>query len=191
MPLFNSPCLDTHWQGCRRYVNLGSLRRISFSLEVGSREPRRVLPLRLSHLSVRLSCSECQNEEDEGRNTIRPGSVCGDRAGAQTHTQRSSRHQRTQRRRHRAPGIRLHGRHGQRPMIFRRAVRFKREFKALSSDIRDIARAKFALFSSNWRHHSLRCHKLEGVTRGCHYRHSWMSQILPVWQGETPRADRS
>jgi hypothetical protein len=37
-------------------------------------------------------------------------------------------------------------------MIFRRAVRFKREFKALSSDIQDIARAKFALFSSNWRH---------------------------------------
>jgi hypothetical protein len=30
-------------------------------------------------------------------------------------------------------------------MIFRRAVRFKREFKALSSDIQDIARAKFAL----------------------------------------------
>ena len=26
------------------------------------------------------------------------------------------------------------------------------------------ARAKFALFSRNWRHHSLHCHKLEGVT---------------------------
>ena len=49
-------------------------------------------------------------------------------------------------------------------MIFRRAVRFKREFKALPSDIQATARAKFALFSSNWRHPSLRCHKLEGVT---------------------------
>jgi len=49
-------------------------------------------------------------------------------------------------------------------MIFRRAVRFKCEFKALPSDIQRIARAKFALFSSNWRHPSLRCHKLEGLT---------------------------
>ncbi len=49
-------------------------------------------------------------------------------------------------------------------MIFRRARRFKREFKALPPEIRKIARAKFALFSSNWRHPSLRCHKLEGVT---------------------------
>jgi hypothetical protein len=29
-------------------------------------------------------------------------------------------------------------------MIFRRAVRFKREFKALSSDIQEYARAKLA-----------------------------------------------
>ena len=34
-------------------------------------------------------------------------------------------------------------------MIFRRAVRFKREFKALPFDIQNIARAKFAMFSSN------------------------------------------
>ena len=73
----------------------------------------RILPLRLSRLSARLSCGECQNEEDEGRSPLRPCAVCGDRAGAQTHTQRFSRHQRTQRRRHRAPAIRLHGRHGQ------------------------------------------------------------------------------
>jgi hypothetical protein len=49
-------------------------------------------------------------------------------------------------------------------MIFRRVVRFKREFKELPPEIQKIARAKFALFSANWRHPSLRCHKLEGVT---------------------------
>jgi hypothetical protein len=59
-------------------------------------------------------------------------------------------------------------------MIFRRTVRFKREFKALSSDIQQIARAKFALFSSNWRHPSLRCHKLEGVTWHGH-------QVFDLW----------
>ena len=49
-------------------------------------------------------------------------------------------------------------------MRFRRTVRFKREFKGLPIEIQRMARAKFALFTSNWRHPSLRCHKLEGVT---------------------------
>jgi hypothetical protein len=49
-------------------------------------------------------------------------------------------------------------------MIFRRAGRFKREFQSLPPDIKKAARAKFALFSRNWRHPSLRSHKLEGVT---------------------------
>ena len=41
-------------------------------------------------------------------------------------------------------------------MIFRRTVRFKREFKELPSEIQKIARAKFAWFSANWQHPSLR-----------------------------------
>jgi len=49
-------------------------------------------------------------------------------------------------------------------MIFRRDRRFKREFKNLPLEIQKAARAKFALFSRNWRHPSLHCHKLEGVT---------------------------
>jgi hypothetical protein len=49
-------------------------------------------------------------------------------------------------------------------MRFRRTVRFKTEFKALSPELKRVARAKFALFSANWRHPSLRVHKLEGVT---------------------------
>jgi hypothetical protein len=49
-------------------------------------------------------------------------------------------------------------------MIFRRNRRFKREFKNLPPEIQKAARAKFALFSRNWRHPSLACHKLEGVT---------------------------
>ena len=48
-------------------------------------------------------------------------------------------------------------------MIFRRTVTFKREFRNLPPDIKRAARAKFALFSRNWRHPSLRYHKLEGV----------------------------
>jgi hypothetical protein len=48
-------------------------------------------------------------------------------------------------------------------MTFRRTVGFKREFRALPSEVKKIARAKFNLFSANWRHPSLRCHKLEGV----------------------------
>jgi hypothetical protein len=49
-------------------------------------------------------------------------------------------------------------------MIFRRDRRFKREFTNLPSEIQKAARAKFALFSRNWQHPSLHCHKLEGVT---------------------------
>jgi hypothetical protein len=48
-------------------------------------------------------------------------------------------------------------------MNYRRTVGFKREFRNLPPEIKRIARAKFALFSTNWRHPSLRCHKLEGV----------------------------
>jgi hypothetical protein len=48
-------------------------------------------------------------------------------------------------------------------MRFRRAVRFKNEFKLLSPELQRLARAKFVLFSQNWRHPSLRVHKLEGV----------------------------
>lgn len=48
-------------------------------------------------------------------------------------------------------------------MIFRRTVRFKREFALLPSEIQRIARGKFTLFSGNWRHPSLYVHKLEGV----------------------------
>ena len=48
-------------------------------------------------------------------------------------------------------------------MTFRRTVRFKREFRVLPAEIKSVARAKFALFSVNWRHPSLRGHKLEGV----------------------------
>ena len=49
-------------------------------------------------------------------------------------------------------------------MTFRRTVGFKHEFTNLPLEIQKIARSKFALFSNNWRHPSLRCHKLEGVT---------------------------
>jgi hypothetical protein len=48
-------------------------------------------------------------------------------------------------------------------VIYRRTVGFKREFQNLSLEIKRAARAKFALFSTNWRHPSLRCHKLTGV----------------------------
>ena len=49
-------------------------------------------------------------------------------------------------------------------MIFRRDRRFKCEFTNLPLEIQKAACAKFALFSRNWRHPSLHCHKLEGVT---------------------------
>ena len=48
-------------------------------------------------------------------------------------------------------------------MTFPRTVRFKNEFQLLPSEIKRIARAKFALFSRNWRHPTLRAHKLEGL----------------------------
>lgn len=59
-------------------------------------------------------------------------------------------------------------------MIFRRTVRFKQEFRALPADLKRIARAKFALFSRNWRHPSLRVHKLEGVLWHGH-------QVFDLW----------
>jgi hypothetical protein len=49
-------------------------------------------------------------------------------------------------------------------VIFRRTVRFKKEFALLPGEIQRAARAKFALFSNNWRHPSLNVHKLEGRT---------------------------
>ena len=59
-------------------------------------------------------------------------------------------------------------------MTFRRTVRFKHEFQLLPSDIQRTARAKFALFSKNWRHPSLRAHKLEGVLWHGH-------QVFDLW----------
>ena len=59
-------------------------------------------------------------------------------------------------------------------MTFRRTVRFKREFQLLPADIKRAARAKFALFSRNWRHPSLRAHKLEGVLWHSH-------QVFDLW----------
>lgn len=48
-------------------------------------------------------------------------------------------------------------------MIFRRTIRFKKEFASLPGEIQRVALAKFALFSDNWRHPSLNVHKLEGI----------------------------
>jgi hypothetical protein len=48
-------------------------------------------------------------------------------------------------------------------VIYRRTVGFKREFDSLPPEIQRAALAKFSLFSNNWRHPSLRVHKLEGV----------------------------
>ncbi|MBI4324612.1 MAG: hypothetical protein HY674_05045 [Chloroflexi bacterium] len=59
-------------------------------------------------------------------------------------------------------------------MIYRRTVRFKQEFRELPTDIKRIARAKSALFSRNWRHPSLRVHKLEGVLWHGH-------QVFDLW----------
>lgn len=47
-------------------------------------------------------------------------------------------------------------------MNYRRATRFKREFQNLPPEIKKEARLKFALFRRNWRHPSLRVHKLIG-----------------------------
>jgi hypothetical protein len=49
-------------------------------------------------------------------------------------------------------------------MTFRRATRFKKEFQELPLKMKELARAKYALFSWNWRHPSLNVHKLEGET---------------------------
>lgn len=49
-------------------------------------------------------------------------------------------------------------------MTFRRTVGFKGEFRLLPVEIQRVARAKFSIFSINWRHPSLNVHKLEGRT---------------------------
>ena len=49
-------------------------------------------------------------------------------------------------------------------MIYRRTVGFKREFRNLPRDIKRAAHTKFTLFSTNWWHPSLRCHKLTDVS---------------------------
>jgi hypothetical protein len=48
-------------------------------------------------------------------------------------------------------------------MTYRRTVGFKRELRSLPPEIQRTARAKFRLFQNNWRHPSLRVHKLEGL----------------------------
>ena len=65
-------------------------------------------------------------------------------------------------------------------MTFRRTVGFKREFRNLPSDIKRVARAKFALFSRNWRHPSLQVHKLEGILWHGH-------QVFDLWVTEKYR----
>ena len=59
-------------------------------------------------------------------------------------------------------------------MTYRRSVRFKREFSLLPIEIKRAAHAKFALFSRNWRHPSLRAHKLEGLLWHGH-------QVFDLW----------
>ena len=59
-------------------------------------------------------------------------------------------------------------------MTYRRSVRFKREFALLPLEIKRLARAKFALFSRNWRHPSLHAHKLEGLLWHGH-------QVFDLW----------
>jgi hypothetical protein len=65
-------------------------------------------------------------------------------------------------------------------MRFRRTVRFKHEFQLLSPEIQRAARAKFALFSRDWRHPSLKMHKLEGVLWHGH-------QVFDLWVTEKYR----
>ena len=65
-------------------------------------------------------------------------------------------------------------------MTFRRSVRFKREFAAMPPEIKRVARAKFALFSQNWRHPSLHAHKLEGLLWHGH-------QVFDLWVTERYR----
>jgi hypothetical protein len=59
-------------------------------------------------------------------------------------------------------------------MTYRRTIRFKQEFEELPAEIRQTARAKFSLFSRNWRHPSLRVHKLDGVMWHGH-------QVFDIW----------
>ena len=65
-------------------------------------------------------------------------------------------------------------------MTFRRTVRFKQEFELLPTEIQRVARAMFVLFSRNWRHPSLRAHKLEGVTWHGH-------PVFDLWVAEKYR----
>lgn len=59
-------------------------------------------------------------------------------------------------------------------MTFRRTVGFKRDLRSLPPEIQRIAGAKFRLFRTNWRHPSLRIHKLEGVLWHGH-------QVFDLW----------
>lgn len=59
-------------------------------------------------------------------------------------------------------------------MNYRRTVRFKREFQGLPLEIQRAAKAKFALFSHDWRHPSLQIHKLEGLLWHGH-------QVFDLW----------
>ena len=65
-------------------------------------------------------------------------------------------------------------------MIFRRTVGFKRELRSISPELQRIARAKFRLFRDNWRHPSLRVHKLEGALWHGH-------QVFDLWVTEKHR----
>jgi len=65
-------------------------------------------------------------------------------------------------------------------VTYRRTARFKAEFRLLPAEIQRVARAKFALFSRNWRHPSLRIHKLEGILWHGH-------QVFDVWVTEKYR----
>jgi hypothetical protein len=59
-------------------------------------------------------------------------------------------------------------------MTYRRTVGFKREFRSLAPGLQRLARAKFRFFQANWRHPSLRVHKLEGVLWHGH-------QVFDLW----------
>lgn len=65
-------------------------------------------------------------------------------------------------------------------MRFRRTVRFKREFQLLPEAIQRVARAKFSLFSRDWRHPSLQMHKLDGILWHGH-------QVFDLWVTEKYR----
>jgi hypothetical protein len=48
-------------------------------------------------------------------------------------------------------------------VIYRRTVGLRKAFRSLPPEITRAARVRFALFSANWRHPSLCCHKLTAV----------------------------